>query len=94
MLQTVRAAKIDGKNGVICVVSMFPSWVKVLKLELSKNVHFLQFCADLSKKSTSIKVIYIPHLKGLVTYFQKIVLFIMLWVTVPEILGFEVEELW
>ena len=26
---------------------------------LSKKVHFLQFCADLSKKSKSIKAIYI-----------------------------------
>ena len=36
---------------------MFPSWVMVLKL--SKRVHFLQFCADLSKKCRSIKDIYI-----------------------------------
>ena len=27
--------------------------------KLSKKVHFLQFCADLSKKSKSIKAIYI-----------------------------------
>ena len=33
------------------------------------------------------------HLKGLVTHFQKMVLFIMLWLTVLEVLGFEVEEL-
>ena len=57
ILQTVRSEKVDDKNGVICLVSMFSSWVMVLKL--SKKVHFLQFCADLSKKSTSIKVIYI-----------------------------------
>ena len=57
MLQTVRAEKVDEKNGVICLVSMFPSWVMVLKL--SKKVHFLQFCADLSKKSKSVKAIYI-----------------------------------
>ena len=56
ILQTVRSEKVDEKNGVICLVSMFPSWVMVLKL--SKKVHFLQFCADLSKKSKSIKAIY------------------------------------
>ena len=28
-------------------------------LKLSKKVHFLQFCADLSKKSKSIQAIYI-----------------------------------
>ena len=36
---------------------MFPSWAMVLKL--SKKLHFLQLCADLSKKSKSIKAIYI-----------------------------------
>ena len=56
MLQTVRAEKVD-KNGVICLVSMLPSWVMVLKL--SKKVHFLQFCADLSQKPKSVKAIYI-----------------------------------
>ena len=45
------------KNGVICLVCMFPSQVMVHKL--CKNVHFLQFCVDLSKKSKFIKVIYI-----------------------------------
>ena len=57
MLQTVRAEKVDDKKGVFCLVSMFPSWVMVCKL--SKKVHFLQFCADLSKKSKSVKAIYI-----------------------------------
>ena len=36
---------------------MLPSSFMVLKL--SKKVHFLQSCADLSKKSMSIKAIYI-----------------------------------
>ena len=42
---------------VVCLVSMFPFRVMVLKL--SKKVHFLQFCADISKKSKYIKAIYI-----------------------------------
>ena len=57
ILQTVRSEKVDEKNWVICLVSMFPSWVMVSKW--SKKVHFLQFCADLSKISKSIKAIYI-----------------------------------
>ena len=61
ILQTVRSEKVDEQNGVICLVSMFLSWVMTLKL--SKEVHFLQFCADLSKKSMSTKVIYI-HASG------------------------------
>ena len=57
MLQTVRAQKVDEKNGVICLVSMFVSWVMVFKL--SKNVRLLQFWADLSKKLKSVKTISI-----------------------------------
>ena len=57
MFQTAGAEKVDEKNGVICLVSMLSSWVMVLKLP--KKVHFLQFCAVCSKKSKSIKIIYI-----------------------------------
>ena len=32
MLQTVRAEKVDEKNGIIHLVSMFPYWVMILKL--------------------------------------------------------------
>ena len=56
-LPTVRVETADGENGVICLVFMFPSWVMVLNLP--KKVHLLQFCADLSKKSKSIKAICI-----------------------------------
>ena len=57
MLQTFRVEKVAKKNGVICLVSMFPSCVMVCKL--SKKVYFLQFCADLSIKSTSVEAICI-----------------------------------
>ena len=36
MLETIRAGKVDVKNGVIYLVYMFPSWVMVFKL--SKKV--------------------------------------------------------
>ena len=62
MNNTVRLEKVDEKDGVIRPVSMFPSSVMVLKL--SKKVHFLQFCADLSKKSKSVKAIYIYAYEG------------------------------
>ena len=54
---TNRAPKVDEKDGFICLVSFFASWVMVLKL--SKILHFLQICTDLSKKSKSIKAIYL-----------------------------------
>ena len=57
MLQTVRVKNGDEKNGIICLLFMFPSWVMVLKF--SKKVHFLQFSANLSEKPKSVKVIYI-----------------------------------
>ena len=57
MSQTIRTEKVDGKNGVICLVSIFPSRVMVRKL--SKKVHFFQFWDDLSQKSKYIKAIYI-----------------------------------
>ena len=57
MLQTVRVEKVNEKNWVICLVSMFPSWVMVCKL--SRKVHLLQFCADLIKNSKSAQVIHL-----------------------------------
>ena len=57
-LQTIRAEKVDEKKSrVICLVSIFPFWVMIFKL--FKKEHFLQFCADISKKSKSVKAIYI-----------------------------------
>ena len=61
MLQTVRAGKVVGKNGVICLVSMLSSWVVVLKL--SGRVYFLQFCAELSKNPNLLKQFTYFHLK-------------------------------
>ena len=57
MLQPIRAEEADEKNVVIWLVSMFSSWAMVHKL--SKKVHFLQFCSDLSEKSKSVNAIYI-----------------------------------
>ena len=48
MLQTVRKEKVDEKNVVVCLVSMFP--YRVMVLSLLKKVNLLQFCADHSKK--------------------------------------------
>ena len=55
MLQTVSAEKVDQKNWVICLVSMFPS--RVMVRELSKKVHVLLLCADLSNESKCARTI-------------------------------------
>ena len=88
MLQTVRVEKVDEKKGVICLVYMFPSWVMVCKS--SKKSAFLQFCADLSKKSKSVKAIPYMYLKVLIMLFQKMVLFIGVWATDHEILAIKI----
>ena len=69
MLQIVTAEKVDEKNQVICLVSMFRSCILVVRL---------------SKKITSVRNLSLfkqftyMYLEGLVIYFQKVVLFIML----------------
>ena len=64
MSQTVRAERADQQNGLVRLVSFFPSWIIVFKL--TKIVHFLQTCADLSKKSKSIEATIYINLKDLV----------------------------
>ena len=82
MLQTVRAEKVDEKNGVICLASIFSSRVMVIKL--SKK------CISAANLGLLKQFTYM-HLKGLVTHFQKMVLFIVLSLTISEILVFEVK---
>ena len=69
MLQTVRAEKVDEKNGVICLASIFSSRVMVIKL--SKK------CISAANLGLLKQFTYM-HLKGLVTHFQKMILLIML----------------
>ena len=63
------------KNCAICVVSTFAFLVKVRKL--SKKVHFLQLCADLNKKSKTVKAIYINESEF--TYILTVLFRQMLW---------------
>ena len=54
MLEKVRVEKVNEKNGVICLVSVFLSEL----LSFNKKVHFCQFCSDLRKKCKSVTAIY------------------------------------
>ena len=90
MLQTVRLAKKDEKNGVICLVSMFFLWVMVLKLS-KKGIFFFTFVLTSARNLGLLKHFTYMYLEGLATHFQKMVLFIMLWLTVLKILIFEIE---
>ena len=90
--QTVREEKVDEKNGVICLVPIFPSWVKVLKL--SKKCIFNNFVLSSTRSQSLLKEknLHICIWEVSLLLFQRVVLFIVLWRTVSEILGFEVEE--
>ena len=68
--------KKDGKNEVSFLVSMFPSWVMVIKL--SKKVNFCNFVMTLARSLSLLKQFTYMHLKGVITHSQKMVLFIML----------------
>ena len=60
-------------------------------LSYLKKCIFYNLVLTSAKNLSLLKQFTNMHLKGLVTHFQKMVLFIMLWRTVSEILGFEVE---
>ena len=62
MLQKVRAEKVGEKMGSFV---QFPCSLPGFRsLNCQKKVHFLQFCADLSKKPKSVKAIYINASKS------------------------------
>ena len=90
MLRTVRVEKVDEKNGVICLVPMFPScfW----SLNCVKKCIFCNFVLTLARNPSLLKQFTYMHLNSCVTHFQEMVLFVMLWLTVVDILGFKVEE--
>ena len=87
---TVRAQKTDEKNGVICLVSFFPYWIMARKL--LKIVHFLQICADVSKKSKSIKSIDLYPSERLHHAFSKNSMFYRGVSTVHEILRNKISK--
>ena len=80
--------KSSWKNEIICLV---PCSLPELRSLNCLKTAFLQFCADLSEKSELIKAIIYMHRKALVTHFQKLMLFIMLWLTASMVWMFEVE---
>ena len=88
MLQTVRTEKVDEKNGVICLVSMFPSWVMVRNLP--KKAYFLQFSDDLSKKSKSVKAIYIYASESSYCSLAENDMIYRGWATVHKILAIKI----
>ena len=90
MLQAGRAEKFDEKYGVICVLFMFPSWVIILKLSEKCTFSILRWSRQ--KDLSVIQQFTYMHLKGLVTHFQKMLLFTILWFDAFKILVFEIEE--
>ena len=63
-------------------------------LKLPKKVHFLQFCADFSKKSNTKTIYIVVSERSCFALSENGIVYydIMLWLTVSEILGVDVEE--
>ena len=73
--------------------AQFPCFVpEFWSLNYLKKCIFCNFVLISVRNISLIKQFTYIHLKGLVTNFQKMVLFIILWFTVSEILGFKVEK--
>ena len=64
---------------------------RVMALKLSKKVHFSNCVLTSAKNLSILKQFIYMHLKGLVTRFQKMVLFNMVSLNVLKILVFEIE---
>ena len=73
------------KNGVICLVSIFPSWVIVRK--------FYNFVLSSARNLSQLKQITYMHLKVLILLLEKIVWFIGVWATVQEILAIKILKM-
>ena len=87
------SGKSKWKNGVICLVSMLPSWVMVCKL--SKKVHmciFYNFVLTSARNLSLLKQFRYMHLKVIITLFQKILWFIVVSATVDEILAIKIPK--
>ena len=72
MLQTVSAEKLVEKNGVICLVS------ELWSLSYLKKCIFCDVVLTSARNLSLLKQFTYMNRKGLVTHFQKMVLFIML----------------
>ena len=82
---TNRVENMDEKNGVICLVSMFISWVMVLKL--SRKGIFCNFVLISAKTLSLWRQFAYMHLKVLIALFQKMIYFLGVWTTVHEVLA-------
>ena len=67
--QTIRAEKVDEKNWVICLISIFFSWVLVLKLP--KIVHFCKFVLISAKSLNILKNSFLSICKTSSCSFRK-----------------------
>ena len=90
VLQRVRSEKVDEKMGPFL---SFPCTLPELRsLNCLNKYIFCKFMLTSAKNLGLLKHFTYMHLEGLVTHFQKMILFIMLWLTVLGILVFENEE--
>ena len=85
-----KCSKNRWKNGIICQISFFASWVMVLKLP--KIVHFCKFVLTSPRYLNLLKQFISIHLKDLIIFSQKVVFFIGVRATVHGILENKISQ--
>ena len=85
-----RAEKVDEKNGVLCLVSMFPSWIMVIKL--SKKCIFWNFVVTSARNLSLLKQFRYKHLNVFITLFQKMVWFVGDWGIFYDVLAIKISK--
>ena len=80
--------KLVEKNWVICLVYMFPFWVK----KCPKKSIFYNFTLTPARNLSLFKQFMYKHLKNLITFFQKMVWYTGVRATVHEILVIKISK--
>ena len=81
-IPTDRAERVDGQNGVICLVIMFT--LRVMIIKMSKMAHFLYFQLIPAKNQSQFKCIFTCIWKILFSSLGKMLWIIGSWATISN----------
>ena len=81
-IPTDRAERVDGQNGVICLVIMFT--LRVMVIKMSKMAHFLYFQLIPAKNQSQFKCIFTCIWKILFSSLGKMLWIVGSWATISN----------
>ena len=87
-----RTQRVDEKNGVICLVTMFTPRFVVIKMS-KMALCFCIFCWW-QQKSVTVWEIFLGHLKDLIWLFQKMLWIIGFWAYISKMWTLENTWFW